>query len=64
VFQVHRVGASGEVLIRRQLMRARMLPFFTKLPRCLMGIEACNNSRYCARELSALGHDVRLMPAQ
>ena len=64
VFQVHGVGADGEVLIRRRLTRARMLPFFTKLPRCLVGIEACNNSHYWARELIALGHDVKLMPAQ
>ena len=64
VFQVHGVGADGEVLIRCRLTRARMLPFFAKLPRCLVGIEACNNSHYWARELSALGHDVKLMPAQ
>ena len=41
-----------------------MLPFFAKLPRCLVGIEAWNNSHYWARELTALGHDVKLMPAQ
>lgn len=64
VFQVHGVGADGEVLVRRRLARARMLPFFAKLPRCLVGIEACNNSHYWARELTALGHDVKLMPAQ
>ncbi|MFX4404360.1 IS110 family transposase, partial [Acinetobacter baumannii] len=64
VFQVHGVGADGEVVVRRQLTRARMLPFFAKLPRCLVGIEACNNSHYWARELIALGHDVKLMPAQ
>ena len=64
VFQVHGVAADGEVLIRRRLTRARMLPFFAKLPPCLVGIEACNNSHYWARELTALGHDVKLMPAQ
>ncbi|RIV82290.1 IS110 family transposase [Aurantiacibacter zhengii] len=64
VFQVHGVGADGKVLIRRRLTRARMLPFFATLPRCLVGIEACNNSHYWARELTALGHDVKLMPAQ
>ncbi|WP_137681744.1 IS110 family transposase [Aurantiacibacter suaedae] len=64
VFKVHGVGAAGEVLIRRRLTRARMLPFFAKLRRCLVGIEACNNSHYWARELTALGHNVKLMPAQ
>ena len=64
VFQVHGVNSAGDAVLRRQLKRARMLPFFAKLPPCLIGIEACNNSHYWARELSALGHDVKLMPAQ
>jgi transposase len=41
-----------------------VLAFFETLPRCLVGIEACNTSHHWARELIALGHDVRLMPAQ
>ncbi|MDF2496303.1 MAG: transposase [Sphingomonas sp.] len=41
-----------------------MLPFFAKLLPCLIGIEACASSHYWARELVALGHDVKLMPAQ
>src|SRR3546814_19064473 len=64
VFQVHGIDATGNVVIRRRLSRARMLPFFEKLPRCLIGIEACNTSHHWARELIALGHDVRLMPPQ
>ena len=39
-----------------------MVPFFAKLARCLVGIEACATSHYWARELRKLGHDVRLMP--
>ena len=64
VFQVHGVDGSGEVVVRRRLSRARVLPFFAKLPRCLVGIEACSTSHHWARELISLGHDVRLMPAQ
>jgi transposase len=64
VFQVHGVDAAGEVVVRKRLSRARVIPFFAKLPRCLVGIEACNTSHHWARELIALGHDVRLMPAQ
>lgn len=41
-----------------------MLEFFAKLPPCLVGIEACASSHYWARELVALGHEVKLMPAQ
>lgn len=64
VFQVHGIDADGDVMVRRKLARSRVLTFFEKLPRCLVGIEACNTSHYWARELIALGHDVRLMPAQ
>ncbi|MCQ9147996.1 hypothetical protein KWJ32_25280 [Brucella sp. BTU2] len=64
VFQVHAVDSSGEVVVRRKLTRGRVLAFFESLPRCVIGIEACSSSHYWARELIALGHDVRLLPAQ
>jgi transposase len=62
VFQVHGIDAEGNVIIRRQLKRRYVLPFFQKLPSCLVGIEACASSHYWSRELQALGHTVRLMP--
>ena len=55
VFQVHGVDATGEVVVRKRLSRARVIPFFAKLPRCLVGIEACSTSHPRARELIALG---------
>lgn len=64
VFQVHAVDSAGEVVVRRKLTRGRVLAFFERLPRCLVGIEACSSSHYWARELISLGHDVRLLPAQ
>ena len=62
VFQVHGIDAEGQVVVRRQLKRRYVLAFFEKLPRCLIGIEACASSHYWSRELQALGHMVRLMP--
>ena len=62
VFQVHAVDAEGHVVVRRALRRAQVLPFFAKLPSCLVGMEACGTSHYWARELAELGHEVRLMP--
>ena len=62
VFQVHGVDSAGEVAVRRQLRRPQVLVFFAKLPPCLIGIEACATAHYWARELAALGHQVRLMP--
>jgi transposase len=64
VFQVHGVDAQGTVTICRQLKRRQVLPFFKKLPACLIGIEACATSHHWSRELQALGHTVRLMPAR
>jgi transposase len=63
VFQVHCVDVADQVIIRRQLKRRYVLAFFQKLPPCLIGIEACASSHYWSRELQALGHTVRLMPA-
>src|SRR6476659_4365410 len=62
VFQVHGVDATGGVVVRKALRRAQVLPFFAKLPPCLVGIEACGTSHHWARELIGLGHEVRLMP--
>jgi transposase len=61
VFQVHGVGRDGGVVVRRRLRRSRVLPFFATVEPCRIGIEACATGHYWARELRALGHDVRLM---
>src|SRR5262245_10391489 len=62
VFQVHGIYTQGMVVLRQQLKRGRVLPFFKKLQPCVVGIEACASSHYWARELTALGHTVKLMP--
>ena len=63
VFQVHGVDTEGNVVIRRQIKRRYMMAFFQKLPPCLVGIEACASAHHWSRELQAIGHSVRLMPA-
>ncbi len=62
VFQVHAIDAAGEVTVGRALRRRQVIPFFERLEPCLVGMEACGTSHYWARELSALGHRVKLMP--
>jgi transposase len=64
VFQVHGVDVRGATVLRKQLRRGQVVGFFATLPRCLVGLEACATAHYWARELQALGHEVRLMPAQ
>jgi transposase len=64
VFQVHGIDADEKVVVRKQLRRAQVMKFFVALPRCLVGMEACATAHYWARELTRLGHQVRLMPAK
>ena len=64
VFQVHGVDEHGKVRARKQLARAKMLEFFAQLPPCLIGIEACSSAHYWGRELTQLGHTVKLMATQ
>jgi len=64
VFQVHGIDAAEKVVVRKQLRRGQMQAFFKALPPCLVGMEACATAHYWARELTKLGHRVRLMPAK
>jgi transposase len=62
VFHVHGVCPAERQLISRKLRRSQVLAFFGKLEPCLVGMEACATAHYWAREIAALGHEVRLMP--
>src|SRR6202165_4045672 len=64
VFQVHGIDAAEKVVVRKQLRRSQIMGFFEGLPRCLVGMEACATSHHWGRELTRLGHKVRLMPAK
>jgi transposase len=63
-FQLHGVAASGRTTLRRKLKRRQVLEFFANLPPCRIGMEACGGAHYWARQLTGLGHEVRLMPPQ
>jgi transposase len=63
VFQVHGITADGTVVFNCSIRRRQLLKFFETLPSCLVGIEACGSAHHWARELRAIGHDVRLLPA-
>lgn len=62
VFQVHGVDAEGQVVVQRRLTRAKLVPFFEKLPACRVGIETCATAHHWGCRLTELGHEVRLMP--
>jgi transposase len=63
-FQVHGADAQGQPLLRKKLARGKLLAFFSDLPPCLIGMEACGSAHHWARELLKLGHKVRLIPPQ
>lgn len=63
VFQIHGIDAEGKVTVRRRLRRTEVLQFFGRHSPCTVGIEACATGHFWARQLRALGHDARLMPA-
>jgi transposase len=62
VFQVHGADNEGSALFNRKLRRTDELRFFERLPKCLVGMEACGGAHYWAREIAQLSHDVRLIP--
>lgn len=64
VFQLHGVDAAERPVLRKKLRRRDFLKFFAQLPPTKVGLEACGGSHYWARELIALGHEPKLLPAQ
>lgn len=64
IFQLHGVDALEQVVVRRKLKRKEVLPFFASLPPTVVGLEACGGAHHWARELTRLGHEVKLIAPQ
>jgi transposase len=64
VFQVHGVDERGAAVLRKQLRRDQVVPFFARLQPCVIGIEACGGAHYWAGKLREFGHTVRMMSPQ
>ncbi len=64
VFAVHGVDSRGKAVFRKSLKRTQVLTFFANLAPCLIGMEACGSAHHWARQLTALGHTVKLMAPQ
>src|SRR5499426_1404900 len=62
----HLVGLDqrGAIVWQLKCSRAQLERRLANIPCCLVGMEACSGAHYIARQLAALGHDVRLIPAQ
>jgi transposase len=61
VFQAHGADEASNVVFRKKLPRARLLAFFASQPPCLVALEACGGSHHWAREITKLGHNVKLI---
>src|SRR5665213_3700406 len=64
IFQLHGVDAAEQVVLRRKLRRHQVLEFCARLPRTVIGMEACGAAHYWARELRKLDHEVKLIAPQ
>ena len=64
VFQVHGVNERGKTMLKKQLKREQIMLFFTNLPPCLIGMEACGSAHYWANQLQRVGYIVKLMAPQ
>lgn len=64
VFHAVCCNQQGKMVKKKKLRRSQVLTYFAQVPPCLIGMEACGSSYYWARELQALGHTVKLIPAQ
>ncbi len=64
VFQIHGIDEQGCIVVKKAIRRAKLLTFFSNLPRCLIGMEACSSAHYWARLLQKQGHTVKLMAPQ
>jgi transposase len=64
VFTLHGIDQQDRPVLRINLRRPQLLAFFKKLPPTEIAMEACGSAHHWARELTALGHEVRLVPPQ
>jgi transposase len=62
VFHAHGADSSGRALFSRKISRTKLLEFFSRQPRCMVALEACGGAHHWARELTLLGHEVKLIP--
>lgn len=61
VFQAHGADASGGVVFRKKINRAKLLEFFASQPPCTVAMEACGGAHHWGREMAKLGHEVKLI---
>ena len=64
IFQIHGIDKNGKTILKKKLMRDQVLIFMANLPKALVGMEACGGANHWAREITKLGHEVKLIAPQ
>src|SRR5690606_20451692 len=64
IFFVVALSPSGKQLQRKKLLRSQVMPYLANQPQRMVALEACSGAHYWAREIQALGHEVKLLPPQ
>ena len=62
VFHVHGADERDRVIFSKRISRGKLLDFFAAQPNCTVALEACGGAHHWARQLTQLGHEVRLIP--
>src|SRR5262249_38604753 len=63
-FHLAGLDKRGGIVLQQKVTRHQLGRRLSNIPRCLIGMETCSGTHFIARQLAALGHDVRLIPAQ
>ena len=62
VFHAHGVDERGRAIFSKRISRGKLLDFFAAQPSCKVALETCGGAHHWARQLTQLGHEVRLIP--
>jgi len=63
-FHLVSLDSNDAIVLRQKLSRRQVETRLANMPPCLIGMEACVGAHHLGRQLKALGHDTRLMPAR
>ena len=63
VFHIVGFDPDGKIVLRRKFKRLSLEAEFAKLPRCIVGMEACLSAHFVSRTLRKLGHRPKIIPA-
>ena len=63
VFHLVGFDADGKIILRKKIKRLALVPTFEKVPRCIVGMEACLSAHFVCRTLHKLGFKPRIIPA-